>query len=69
MAADPKFSERTDGPTPAGGVYTVACFFKGDRIPCAKADATGIEILEFDKDGENIARTWLEKPKAEPAEE
>lgn len=69
MADDKATSERIDGPTPSGGTYSVAYFFKGDRVPCAKSEATGVEILEFDEDDQNIARTWLERPKSEEAKE
>lgn len=62
-------SERVDGPTPSGGDYSIAHFFNGEREPCGKDEATGVEILEYDKDGANVARTWLERPKGKPSEE
>lgn len=69
MPADPQFSERTDGPTPAGGAYAVANFLDADMKPCPKAEAVHIEILEYDQDGQNIARTWLERPSSETVKE
>lgn len=54
-------SEQTDGTTPAGGAYAVANFLDAEMKPCTKDKAAHIEILEFDQDGKNIARTWLER--------
>ena len=65
MPVDQKFSERTEGPTPNGGIRSVANFLDAEMRPCLKAEAVHIEILEHDKDGVNIARTWLERPKDE----
>ena len=54
-------SERHDGPTPNGGVYSIAHFLK-DGKPVPKADATAMEIIEFDADGRQVHRTYLTKP-------
>jgi hypothetical protein len=52
-------SERIDGPTPAGGVASVAYFRDADGNPCPKDEAVGIEIHELDAAGTAIRRTHL----------
>lgn len=45
-----KRQERHDGPTPAGGAYSVG-FYDGDRL---------VEIVEFDAEDRPIARIYNE---------
>jgi hypothetical protein len=59
LPAEPT-SERHDGPTPNGGAYAIANFLDGERNPTTKANATYIEILEYDGSDNNVGRTWLE---------
>lgn len=40
--------ERRDGPTPNGGVYSIAFFRDKAWNPVAKEEATQVEICEFD---------------------
>jgi hypothetical protein len=54
-------SERRDGPTPNGGVYSVANFLDAEGKPCPKAEAIGMEILEYDADDRCVGRTYLAK--------
>lgn len=55
-------SEQRDGPTPNGGVKSVAHFFNADRSPTEKSNAVLIEIVEFDASGEVVGRTYLTRP-------
>lgn len=59
--ADEMTSERVEGPTPNGGTYSVANFLDKDGAPCPKAEAVGMEILEFDGDDRCVGRTYLNK--------
>jgi hypothetical protein len=61
MPADPDpdpMSERRDGPTPAGGAYSVIQYrdAAGGRAP--KSAAVACEVLEFDAEGTCVARTY-----------
>lgn len=58
--------ERHDGPTPNGGAYSIAYFLDDHRDPVAKDEATAMEIIEFDADGEQVHRTYMAKPKPDP---
>lgn len=52
--------ERRDGSTPHGGAYSIARFsdYRGQPVP--KAKAVWVEILEFDRAGNCIFRTYGE---------
>jgi hypothetical protein len=50
-------SERVDGPTPAGGAYSVAYFSDKGGKPCGKSSASRIDIVEFDRRGNELLRT------------
>lgn len=47
---DDPVEERTDHPTPSGGVYSVARYSNASG-PCPKSEATRVEIIEYDADG------------------
>lgn len=48
---------RREGPTPAGGAYSIASFsFNGNPCPPDKAD--GVEITEYAQDGAVVLRTY-----------
>jgi hypothetical protein len=47
-----------DSPTPNGGVRSVAYFKDSDGEPADESVATRIEIVEYDADGKEIARTY-----------
>jgi hypothetical protein len=51
-------SERRDGPTPAGGAYSVANFRDTEGNPCPKSEARQVEIIEYRPDGTEIQRTY-----------
>jgi hypothetical protein len=53
--------ERIDGPTPNGGVYSIAYFSDDDGDPTSKQKATRMEIVEFDREGNQLFRTYMEK--------
>lgn len=58
MKEEKKIFERVDVPTPAGGVYFIAYFKDANGKPCCKDEAVHFEIIEYDKDGEVLARTY-----------
>lgn len=58
MAEKKQCFERVDEPTPAGGVYFIAYFRDANGKPCCKDEAVHFEIIEFDKDNREIARTY-----------
>lgn len=49
-----------EGPTPHGGVRATAFFYDQNRSPVEEKDATGMEIIEYDKDGKEVFRTYME---------
>ena len=53
--------QRIDGPTPAGGTYSVAFFYDKDNNPTTKDKAERINITEYDKDDNELRRTTLTK--------
>lgn len=61
-------SERIDGPTPAGGTYCVAYFFDAAHHSVPRSKATGAEVIEYNAQGEQIARTYAEFPKSQSFE-
>jgi hypothetical protein len=46
-----------EGPTPAGGAYSIASYFDESGSPVVKADASNVEIVEYDDDGSAISHT------------
>jgi len=52
------FSERSEGPTPAGGAYALAIWLDDDGELTTKALATRVEVLEFDASDRVIFRTY-----------
>lgn len=51
--------------TPNGGVRSTIYYRDKDGNPADESVAVGAEIIEYDKDGEEIFRTYLErKPNA-----
>ena len=58
MEQEKQYSERVDGPTPAGGVYYIAYFRDAKGRRCVKDDTAHYEIVEFDKNNEVLARTY-----------
>lgn len=49
---------RREGPTPNGGVYSIAYYSKADGTPCPRKESENVEIVEFDKDGNRIMSTY-----------
>ena len=58
MDEEIKFFERIDEPTPTGGAYFITYFRDSNGKPCKKSEAVHFEIIEYDKDGEVLARTY-----------
>jgi hypothetical protein len=55
---DPRYSERRPGPTPAGGVSSIAFWMDEHGDPCTREEAVQVEIHELDEEGGSIARTY-----------
>ena len=50
---DPRFTERSDNPTPSGGDYSIAYYYDDDG-PCEKSKANRVNIVEYKKGGIRI---------------
>jgi hypothetical protein len=62
----PETSTRTEGPTMAGGAYAIA-FWRGAKgDPCPQSEAVAAEIVEYDEDGNAIARTYADLKPSQP---
>lgn len=48
---------RVDGPTPAGGAYSIGTYKNKYCQPCDIEEAAYISIIEYTEDGESIACT------------
>jgi len=53
-----KTTRRHSGPTPAGGAYAVSYFSDDDGRPVPEEEARRVEIVEFDADDNEVARTY-----------
>lgn len=51
-------SETRDGPTPNGGVRSVAYYLNDTGIPTEKSQATYVKIEELDASGSIVHRTY-----------
>jgi hypothetical protein len=49
----PRFTERSDNPTPSGGDYSIAYYYDDDG-PCEKSKANRVNIVEYKKGGIRI---------------
>ena len=58
MDEEKKFFESIDMPTPEGGAYFIAYFSDSDGKPCEKSEAVHFEIIEYDKNDVELARTY-----------
>ena len=47
----------SDGPTPNGGAYSIVHFFAGGQS-ADKVDADAVEVVEYNADGTQLARTY-----------
>ena len=52
------WTQRTCGPTPAGGAYAIAHFLDANWQPVPKSKAVNIRIFEYDATHTCINRTW-----------
>lgn len=50
--------KRVDEATPNGGAYSVGYYKGSNGKPCKEADAVACEIVEYNADGQPIARTY-----------
>ena len=46
---NPRFTERSDNPTPSGGDYSIAYYYDEDGFPCEKSKADFMNIVEYKK--------------------
>lgn len=51
---DPRFTERSDNPTPCGGDYSIAYYYDEEGFPCEKINANFVNIVEYAADGTRI---------------
>lgn len=56
-----KTSERVEGPTPNGGVYSIAYFFNSEHKPCSKQEAAEVRVNEYDRDDKEVASSMMRK--------
>lgn len=54
---NPRTQNCTDGPTPAGGAYAVGTYLDENGEPVPKDEATQLEIIEYDEDGNELQST------------
>ena len=54
---DPRFTERSENPTPSGGNYSIAYYYNDDG-PCEKNKANRVNIVEYKKGGIRINETY-----------
>ncbi len=50
--------EEREGPTPNGGARSVAYYRDDAGNPAEKAEATQVEIVEYDAEGKAVWRTY-----------
>lgn len=54
-------TERSNGPTPAGGTYSTADYVRGETWePCPKHDADRMIVREYDADDNMLMETVAE---------
>lgn len=51
-------TKRKEGPTPNGGAYSVIVYLNGEGEAVDKEQATRAEVVEFNRRGEAIFRTY-----------
>ncbi len=59
-APDTEFTETRREPTPNGGAYSRAYYYDKNCIPCPKAKARFVNIVEYDKNGKRINEVYGE---------
>ena len=52
-------TQRTEGPTPAGGAYAIARFFDDEGRAVDRTQATCIVVTEYTAEDEPIEETWF----------
>jgi hypothetical protein len=62
VTADPATTQRTEGPTLAGGVYAIGFFHDAAGYPCPRDRAASVEIFEYDAKDQVIQRTYMALP-------
>lgn len=60
MGSVESYQDRSEGPTPEDGAFSVAYWRDVRGRPCRKQDAAGAEIVEFDGNNRVIFRTYLQ---------
>lgn len=61
-------SRRVDGETPNKGAYAILNFLDASGEPIEEKEASHVEVVEYDEDGEVMFRTYgvIPKPEVEP---
>jgi hypothetical protein len=63
MTSPPVKVERRDGPTPAGGAYSIAVYLDEQSREVEKGRRVAqLAVTEYDADGGRLAETWLVRP-------
>lgn len=47
-----------DGPTQSGGAYSTAYYYDADGLPCGKAKAKSVNIIEYSEDGKRVNESY-----------
>lgn len=58
MKPDPRFTEKHEGETLNGGVYSIAYYYDRQGNPCRKKEAASVNIVEYNKAGDRINETY-----------
>lgn len=58
MNREPIYQEKTEGPTPNGGSYSIAYYFNNKMQSIDKEAATRMIIVEYDEKGQRVAETY-----------
>ena len=59
MEGEAMTTQRTEGPTRAGGAYAIARFFDDEGRAVDRAQATCVVVTEYTAEGEPIEETWF----------
>ncbi len=57
VTIDAATQECHEGPTPAGGAYSIGTFLDDDHRPVPRDEATQLSITEYTEDGEQLQST------------
>lgn len=58
LKPDPRYTETRRGRTPSGGAYSIAYYYDEDGLPCPKAKAKSVHIVEYAESGERVNEVY-----------